>query len=198
MGKAYTSLLDPLVPSPSVGADDVYQRLVEDLAVRHRANLALRRLMAAGRFATPALRVGLCHPDPVVRVGCCKILDHFLDEDAVPELIANLSHDDARVRAWALHALTCERCKEGECRPGEDDVLPVAIRMLQTDPDRSVRQMAAGMLGPWVHRNDAARRALESAWHHDPHPVVRKIASWYVPGGPRYLRLLPKSTRCEE
>lgn len=172
-------------------AADVYERLVEDLAVKHRAKDALRQLMAAGPLATPALRQGLRHDDPAVRVGCCKVLDHFLDDAAIPELMANLKHEDESVRAWTVHALACDRCKEGECRPGEVDVLPIAIRMLREDPSRRVRQMAAGMVGPSVHRSEEARHALEHTHEHDPHPVVRKIAGWYTPGGPIYRRLSP-------
>ncbi len=169
--------------------------LVADFAVKHRAKQALRRLMAAGPLATPALRRGLRHSDSTVRVGCCKVLDHFLDEDALPELIENLEHQDASVRAWAMHALACDRCKEGVCRPGEDEVIPIAVRMLVEDESRNVRQMAAGLLGPSVHRRSDVLRALEHARDHDPHPVVRKIARWYTPGGPRYRRLAPKPDR---
>jgi HEAT repeat protein len=151
--------------------------------------------MGAGALATQALRRGLHHPNPVVRVGCCQVLDHFLDEEALPELIENLSHPSADVRAWAMHALACDRCKEGACRPGEDDVIPIATAMLLNDDSRQVRQMAAGLLGPSVHRRPDVLRALEYARDHDPHPVVRKIARWYTPGGPRYERLVPKPTR---
>src|SRR5262249_44949551 len=87
----------------------------------------LRGLMAAGSLATPAVREGLHHPEPAVRVGCCQVLDHFMDEAALPELIENLGHENETVRAWAMHALACDRCKEGICRPGEDQVLPAAI-----------------------------------------------------------------------
>jgi hypothetical protein len=55
--------------------------------------------------------------------------------------------------------------------------------------------MAAGMLGPSVHRSADVLDALQYAHAHDPHPVVRKIASWYVPGGPIYRRLMPKPVR---
>ena len=123
-------------------------------------------------------------------MGCCKQLDHFMDEAAIPELMANLTHEDEDVRAWAVHALACDRCKEGECRPGEDDVLPIAIRMLREDPSRRVRQMAAGMVGPSVHRSEDTRHVLEHAHKQDLHPVVRKIAGWYVPGGPICGRML--------
>jgi hypothetical protein len=172
-----------------------YRRLVEDLAVKHRASESLRRLMAAGPLATPALREGLHHPEPQVRIGCCKVLDHFLAEAALPELIANLRHEDEMVRAWAMHALACDKCKEGVCRPGEDEVLPLAAEMLIHDESRRVRQMAAGVLGPSVHRRPDILRALEYAREHDPSPVVRKIARWYTPGGPIYKRLAPKPAR---
>lgn len=172
-----------------------WDRLVENFAVKHRAKDALRRLMAAGSVCTPALRRGLHHPDPEVRVGCCKVLDHHLEEDALPELIENLRHENAAVRAWAMHALACDRCKEGSCRPAENEIVPIAIQMLREDESRGVRQMAAGMLGPSVHRRSDVLDALVYACEHDPHPVVRKIASWYTPGGPRYRRLMPKPVR---
>src|SRR5262249_4700927 len=124
--------------------------------------------------------------------GCCKVLDHYLDPAALPELIRNLNHADEKVRAWAMHALACDRCKEGTCRPGEEEVLPLAAQMLLHDESRRVRQMAAGVLGPSVHRNLEVLRALEQARDHDPHPVVRKIAGWYTPGGPIYKRLTPR------
>ncbi len=91
-----------------------------------------------------------------------------------------------------MHALACDRCKEGACRPGEDEVIPIATRMLVEDESRRVRQMAAGLLGPSVHRRKDVLRALEHARDQDAHPVVRKIARWYTPGGPIYRRLQPK------
>jgi hypothetical protein len=172
-----------------------YRRFVEDLAIGHRSQEAMRRLMAAGSLATPVVREGLRHPEPAVRVGCCKILDHFMDENALPELMENLYHEDEMVRAWALHALACDRCKEGTCRPGEAQVVPIAIQMLLEDKSHRVREMAAGLLGPSVHRQPEILPALEWVRAHDPHPNVRKIASWYTSGGPRYKRLMPKPSR---
>lgn len=172
-----------------------YRRDVDMLGVSHRASEALKRLMAAGPIATAIVREGLRHPDPAVRVGCCKVLDHFMDESAVPELIENLSHTDEQVRSWAMHALACDKCKEGSCRPGEDEVIPIAARMLLEDRSRRVRQTAAGLVGESVHRSAAALPALEYAHLHDPNPVVRKIAGWYLPGGARYKALAPKPVR---
>ncbi|MDP9237549.1 MAG: HEAT repeat domain-containing protein [Chloroflexota bacterium] len=162
---------------------------IEDLAVAHRAKGALRRLMAAGPEATPALRNGLRHADPAVRVGCCIVLDHYLDEAALPELIANLDHENEDVRQWAMHALACDRCKEGACRPGEDDVVPIALRMLADDPSRRVRAQAVHLLGlsAAIRRQDVTV-ALERARESDPDPNVRKIARKYAPGGAIYER----------
>jgi HEAT repeat protein len=162
---------------------------VTNLAVAHRAKQALRNLMAAGPEATPALRWGLRHEDPVVRAGCCVVLDHFLDEATLPELLANLDHRDERVRSWALHALACDRCKEGTCRPAEDDVVPVAIRMLHADPSRRVRVQAVHLLGLIAHRRVDALEAVLRARNTDPDANTRKVASRYIPSGAVYERL---------
>ena len=186
---------EPEVEGVSAEEMAAFARWVEELGIAHRAQAALRGLMDAGPRATPLVRQGLQHPNPDVRVGCCKVLDHFLDESALPELIENLAHPDEEVRSWALHALACDKCKEGVCRPGEADVIPIAVQMLLTDQSRRVRQMAAGLLGPSVHRRPDVLQALEQARQQDEHPVVRKIASWFTPGGPRYEQLRPKPAR---
>ena len=191
---------EPIIPAledEELSAEEMaaFARWVEELGVAHRAQAALRGLMDAGPRAPPLVRQGLQHPNPDVRVGCCKVLDHFLDESALPELIENLAHPDEEVRSWALHALACDKCKEGVCRPGEADVIPLAVDMLLTDKSRRVRQMAAGLLGPSVHRRPDVLQALEQARQQDEHPVVRKIAGWFTPGGPRYEQLRPKPAR---
>src|SRR5947208_12575205 len=92
---------------------DRYDALVAQLALSRRRNgqvrnserkrqkLVIRELMTAASTAVPALRRGLMHADPSVRVGCCVVLDHHMDEATVPELVHNLTHDDPDVRAWA-------------------------------------------------------------------------------------------------
>ncbi|HIG39363.1 MAG: HEAT repeat domain-containing protein [bacterium] len=172
-----------------------YTELVNCLAIKHRKKEALRCLMAGGFDTASALRAGLKDDNPDVRVGCCMVLDHFMIEAAVPELIENLTHSDSSVRAWAIHTLACDRCKQGVCRPGEGDTVPMAIRMLQQDPSKGVRQMAAGMLGPSVHRSTDALVALQKAHNEDPSPVVRKIAGWWIPGGICYNKLKPRTPR---
>jgi HEAT repeat protein len=172
-----------------------YDELIEDLAVEHRAKAAMRLLMSAGTMATPAVRRGLQHPNPRVRARCCDVLDHFLDADAIPELMENLGHEEPSVRARALHALACDQCKEGECRPAEDEVVAAALGLLTKDPDRFVRKAAVEALGPGVHRSEKALRAIVTAHDTDVDPLVRKVAGWYSPGGPIFERLRPRPVR---
>jgi HEAT repeat protein len=161
-----------------------YDAVVSDLAVPHRAKKALRLLMEAGRAGTPAVRRGLAHANPVIRAQCCNVLDHFLDEAALPELVATLHDANSHVRARALHALSCDRCKEGACRPDEAQVVPIATRLLAEDADRYVRTSAVQALAPFVHRRADVRQALIAAHESDPDPMVRKVAGWHCPGGP--------------
>ena len=172
-----------------------FDAVVADLAVKHRSKAALRSLIAAGPAATPAVRRGLEHSDATVRARCCDVLDHFLDDAALPELMANLADGDPRVRARALHALACDRCKEGTCRPGEAVVLPIALSMLADDPDRFVRKSAVEMLGPSARHNAEARDALVKARDGDSDPLVRKVASWHSPGGRIYEGVRSRSGR---
>lgn len=163
-----------------------FSALVEELAVAHRAKAAFNVLKQAGPVAVDALIEGLEHADPRVRAGCCDVLDFSLNEAAIPALLANVEHPHPWVRARALHALACDKCKQGVCRPGEDEVVALAIDKLESDPDRYVRKSAVEALGPAVHRRADIAAALERASAGDADPLVRKVASWWAPGGPRF------------
>ena len=119
------------------------------------------------------------------------MLDHVYDDSCLPGLIENLNHSHPDVRTWALHALACDRCKKGVYRPAENLILDPAIRLLLYDPELKVRQMAAGMLGPSVHRSPEVLHALQQAHQSDNHPAVRKVCSWWVPGGTCFVKSLP-------
>jgi HEAT repeat protein len=121
-----------------------------------------------------------------VRAQCCNVLDHFLDEAALPELLTALDDANSHVRARALHALACDKCKEGACRPAETEVVPVALRLLAEDRDSEVRLSAVQALGPTVGRRPDVLDAIITAHASDPHPAVRKVAGWYAPGGAIY------------
>jgi HEAT repeat protein len=164
---------------------------VENLAVKHRAKTAFRSLMAGGSAASAFVRQGLHHEDVHVVIACCDLLDHFLYEDAVPYLIGLLNHENGDVRARAMHALACDRCKEGFCRPGEDDSLPMALSMLDNDPSPRVRVEAVALVFAAVHRRADVAEALEHARDFDTSPNVRKQAGLRAPGGVLYRRTSP-------
>ena len=111
------------------------------------------------------------------------------------DLVSMLNDPDSRVRCSALHTLSCDRCKEGACRPEEAKVLPRAIALVVGDPDPHVRAHAIGLAGRWVHTNADVRAVLSTAMKTDPSPAVRKKASWLVPGGAIYQRTAPKKCR---
>ena len=184
---------------PTVGQDDEAAMetaaLIHQLGVRYRATTAYRALFRMGFAAVPAAREGLRHKNADVRYHCVRLLDHFLVPEALSELLGMLRDPDARVRRSALHALACDRCKEGECRPGEAEVLPEALRLLHEDSSDHVRTMAIEVVGQYVHTHPLAARALVETHTHDPSPAVRKKAGWYAPGGPIHRRTVPRPTR---
>jgi HEAT repeat protein len=169
--------------------------LVAQLATTHRAQGAYRHLVLSGAPALPAVRRGLNHDNAAVRFHCVKALDHLVDEGSFPELIRMLRDDDWRVRQSALHALACDRCKENACRPEIGAVLPPAIRLLESDPNKYVRAMAVEVVGRWVHTDALAAMAIITARDSDSEPSVRKKAGWYAPGGPIHRRTRPSRAR---
>ena len=168
-----------------------YRALLAELAIPHRAKYAHRALLKAGLDALPTVRRGLRHENADVRYWCCQYLDHFLVPEALGDLIAMLDDTDHRVRVSTLHTLGCDRCKEGDCRPEEKDVLPRALKLLAGDPDPHVRAHAIGLVGRSVHTNTEAAAAIARAMKSDPSPAVRKKAAWHAPGGAIYQRTRP-------
>jgi hypothetical protein len=169
-----------------------YKALVGKLAVPHHAGPAYRALLSAGFDALPAVRDGLRHESAEVRHHCCLFLDHFITQEVMDDLVAMLDDPDARVRCSALHALACDRCKEGSCGPEEGKVLPRAMALLAADPDAHVRAHAIGLVGRWVHTTPSVEAALLQTMRCDPSPAVRKKAGWLVPGGTIYRKMAPK------
>src|SRR6516162_8355629 len=174
---------------------DQYRPLVDKLAIPHHARGAHRALLRSGLDALPAIREGLRHVSADVRFWCCQFLDHFLVPEVMDDLVSMLRDPDSRVRCSALHTLSCDRCKEGACRPEEAKVLPRAIALVVGDPDPHVRAHAIGLVGRWVHTNADIEALLCSAMKSDPSPAVRKKASWLVPGGTIYQRTAPKARK---
>ena len=132
--------------------------------------------MGSGAAAVPAIRRGLEHPDAAVRRACVNLLDQLVDEASVPALVAALRDPDVAVRCRALHALACDTCKQGACRPGEDLWVPAAIGFLR-DADPDLRAAAIDALGKVArHRTDAAD-AVVAAASRDPDRGLRGMAA---------------------
>jgi len=174
---------------------EVHHALIEELAVPHRARAAFWRLLATGAAAAPAMRQALRHANASVRRHACLFLDHYVDADGLNDLLTMLDDPDAEVRASALHALACDRCKEGACRPDEARVLPAAMALMAKDPDPHVRAHAVGVVALSVHRRAEAVEALLAVARADPSPAVRKKARLCAPGGSIYARTAPKPVR---
>jgi HEAT repeat protein len=157
---------------PRANDHDGWVRL---LAVSTRRQEAKQRLQQAGPPAVPALRRGLRHPKPMVRALCVGILDRLVDEESLPDLVAALDDEDVSVVKRALHSLACDRCKQNECRPGEDLFVPRALALL-ADPRADIRASAIDALGKVAdHRPDVAA-ALATAGERDPDRGLRGLA----------------------
>jgi HEAT repeat protein len=168
-----------------------HHQIIGELAFPYKAPNAYRVLLDLGIQALPAVRAGLRHDNPDVRLHCCRFLDRYLSPDTLSDLMGMLNDSDERVRCSALHTLACDRCKEGTCRPEEAEVLPKAMKLLQCDPEPHVRAMAIEVVGQFVHTNALAAAAISGAQQGDENPTVRKKAGWYVPGGPIHRRTKP-------
>lgn len=148
---------------------------VSQLGVDSCRQRAKVRLHSCGPEAVPALRRGLHHPKPIVRRLCVNLLDRLVDEETVPSLVAALDDDDPHVRARALHALACDRCKQNECRPGEDLWVPRAMALL-TDRNPDLRAAAIDALGKVAGRREEVAAALRVAAEQDPDGGLRGMA----------------------
>jgi HEAT repeat protein len=149
---------------------------VAQLAHSTRRQEAKWYLRGVGSPAVPAIRRGLRHPKPMVRRVCVSILDQLVDEASLPDLIAALDDPDPEVVRRALHALACDQCKQGECRPGDEAFVPRALELLRVHPDPDIRAGAADALGRVAFRRPDVMLALRDAGDRDPNAGVRNIA----------------------
>jgi hypothetical protein len=119
--------------------------LVEQLEDGETRWPAWRRLQEMGAAAVPAIREGLRHGHWQVRKWCAGFLDHHSDPESIPELLPLLHDPKSDVRLFAVHSLSCDRCKdEGMCNPV--DYVPHLIERIERDESIRVRRMAMVML----------------------------------------------------
>ena len=119
------------------------RRLVDRLVDAERRHEIVAELVALGPAALPAVREGLGHGNWQVRRWCAIYLDHHADGAALELLVPLLRDPKKEVRLWAVHSLSCERCKEGM---NPVDVVPLLIERIEDDESIRVRRMAAAML----------------------------------------------------
>lgn len=157
-----------------------YDGWVAQLGNSERRQWAKAHLREAGSPATAAVRRGLRHRKPIVRQLCASILDRLADDASLGDLVAALDDPDPAVVRRALHTLACDRCKETECRPGEDLFVPKALALL-VHSNVNLRAGAIDTLGNVAgHRVDVAAALAETA-KHDPDPRLRAMARQRVP-----------------
>jgi HEAT repeat protein len=122
-----------------------FRALVEELAHPEddRQWKAYSALIAAGDAPVPAVFEGLSHPNWRVRRGCALYADHNPDSALLERLKLTLNDPKAKVRLFAVHALSCEPCKPGG---NPVDAIPLIIRALKEDKALRVRRHAANML----------------------------------------------------
>jgi hypothetical protein len=99
-----------------------------------------RALVETGKPGVAAAVAGLSDPDPRVRAGAAGFMDHFADQSCVPKLLDLVYHDPVRqVRAQALHALGCQRCKP---EPLDVDDFPILVHVATHDESWKARRSA--------------------------------------------------------
>ncbi len=155
--------------------DDLEQQVLllasRDWKVRRAARDAL---IEAGSPGLSAVLRGLDHAEPPVRRRCLDFLDHHADKLCIDDLRRVALHDPVpQVRRFAVHALSCIRCKT---RPLGTDLIEfltsVAVR---SDENVKVRREAIFQLN---HQAQGARvtAVLRLVLEQESDPELRKAA----------------------
>ena len=160
--------------TPEVGGAVAEARaLVEQLESNETRWPAWKRLEQIGSAAAPAVREGLRHGHWQVRKWCAAFLDHHADPETIPELLPLLHDPKSDVRLWAVHSLSCDRCKVDE---NPVDFVPHLVERIECDESIRVRRMAVLMLTihPDIRSVGVFKRILAEESDHK----LRKHAEW--------------------
>jgi HEAT repeat protein len=121
--------------------------LCRALAVGKRRKEAARDLMSASPARIAALQqrllAGLAAPGPWLRAECAHALDTFGDAAARPALARLLDDPVPRVRAAAIHALSCHACSDAKPDALEADLHERIAAAAAGDVSRKVRLHAS-------------------------------------------------------
>lgn len=138
------------------------EELVAEFANGQNRMAAFLALYRRGPEALPAVRQGFQHANPHVRRWSAILADNWADGETFRALTALLDDPQAGVRVWAVHALACERCKDG---PNPVDAVPLLLERIEQDSSIRVRRHAVAML---AHHRPPDSRVV---------PMLRKILS---------------------
>jgi len=122
-------------------------RLVDQLADPDMRWEAYGQITEMGGDALPAVRAGLRSGQWQVRRWCTILLDHLADPETLQQLVPLLHDPKANVRMWAVHSISCDRCKQHD---NPVDVVPLLIERIEHDESIRVRRMAVAMLAHHV------------------------------------------------
>ena len=116
---------------------------------------------------------GLSHPKPRVRFECAHGLDAFGGRESRDVLVALMDDPVPRVRRMALHALSCDACKDA-LLDVDDDIRHRIAEHALTDESVQVRRHAVWAVGQ--AGGEQARSTLEAVLAHDGDPAVLRQA----------------------
>jgi HEAT repeat protein len=131
-------------------------------------------------------QAALAHPDARVRRDCLGVLDHAANDESTDVFRRALADPVPRVRLFALHGLSCERCRIGDLCVA--DVAAELARIVGEDTSPKVRHAAIEVAHRLVGRDERLRVAVERAAVEDPDELVRAVASAVIDGRPRDVR----------
>ena len=149
--------------------------LVERLESNETRWPAWKRLEELGGAAAPAVRAGLRHGHWQVRKWCAGFLDHHADPESLPELLPLLHDPKSDVRLFAVHSLSCDRCKVGE---NPIDFVPHLIERVERDESIRVRRMAMVMLATTTRPDRRLAPLFARVLATESDAKLRKHAEW--------------------
>ena len=135
---------------------------------------AWSRLLEIGPEARDAVLEGLRDASWQVRRWCALWLDHHADPESLQALVPLLTDPKSQVRLFALHALSCDRCKEGE---SPIDAVPLLIERIQSDESIRVRRHAVCMLA-FQHAHPHLEGFFQQLLDTETDPKLHKHAGW--------------------
>jgi HEAT repeat protein len=148
--------------APPFRPEAAHEELVAEFANGQNRMSAFLALYSRGAKALPAVRKGLQHANWQIRRWSAILADNVADGETLRALTSLLHDPKAEVRVWAVHSLSCERCKDG---PNPIDVIPLLLERIEQDSNIKVRRQAVAML---AHHRTPDPRVL---------PIFRRIIS---------------------